>query len=329
MGNTALKNTNITDAGRQDMFWVFPEELKVVEKKDANLYDKRIEKPLDETMVESIMKTGVLQTMIVRKDGRDLFVVDGKQRRAHAIEANKRLVGEDRQPVRVPVMLRVEKTDVAYFEVQITSNAIRQDDDTVTNAENVLFYMNRFGKTADEAAKTWGKTTVTIRSWLRLMELTDTVRDAVRKGDLSANDAVKNLADVARDEQDAALTRYLESAPTTRKGKKTRDGNGAPAKKISPISRLRTIYRSEVIMATLDKKTRLVIEYLYDKATMGDLMATLPDTAEAITAAKAPKAKKAKEPKVAKASKKAAASTNHAPRVSGSARRVSGAVARR
>lgn len=75
--------------GRGDTLNFRPEDLKVITDAKHPLYDARVERPVDEAMVLSIMSLGIIEPLVIARDGESVYVVDGRQRRLNAIEANK------------------------------------------------------------------------------------------------------------------------------------------------------------------------------------------------------------------------------------------------
>ena len=84
---------------------------------------------------------------------------------------------------------------------------------------------------------------------------------------------MKSLGKLDRDEQVKSLPALIESAPT----KRSRGGKDEkPKKKVSPVGRLRTIYRSEDIMSALSKREQALIGWIFGKVTKGDLVESIP-----------------------------------------------------
>ena len=264
------KKTSI-DAPRGNLFLMEPEDLVLITDKKHPLYDPRVEWPVSDSMVASVMAKGVIEPVIVRKEGNEIVVIDGRQRTKAAKEANKRLRSEGAPTVRVPVIIRREG-DTEAFSTSVVLNEIRQADDVLTKAEKAQRLLN-MGRSEKEVAADFGVTTVSIKNWLAVLELAPEVRKAVKDEKISAHDAVKSLGKLDRDEQVKSLPALIESAPT----KRSRGGKDEkPKKKVSPVGRLRTIYRSEEIMGALSKREQALIGWIFGKVTKGDLVESIP-----------------------------------------------------
>ena len=304
MGKTAIPGASRAGG---TIFTIAPEKLTIITDKNHPLYDPRIERRLTDEFIDSIVARGVIEAIILHKDGDKFVVTAGRRRTRGAIAANKILVARGLPPVQVPVRLRNED-DVDAFETNIITNAQREDDDVITNAENSVRYMRQFGRSEDQAAKIWGVKPATIKLWSRAMELVPEVRQAVREGLLSFHDAIKNLAGVSRSEQVAALARFIASSPTALRTANTAaeaaegedgdsedgdDGEGGErserakvARPDSPLVRLRRLYRSEEALAALSPRERLLVEWVFGEVSMTELSEKNSELATALTRAK-------------------------------------------
>lgn len=197
---------------RLNAFGMDPNDLTIVglDTKDGPehpLYDPRVLAPLEESMVLSIMTHGVLEPVKVRKDGKAVEVVFGRRRVMHAREANKRLKKQGDEPIHVACMLERSK-DV--MGVSITENEIRKDDLLSAKAEKLVRYLAT-GKSEEDAAVAFGVTSQSIRNWLKISELDNSVVKAIDKGQIKAS-AAWNLAGLAREEQKQELEKLLSEA---------------------------------------------------------------------------------------------------------------------
>jgi ParB family chromosome partitioning protein len=203
------------DAPRGNTFLMDPEALTIVSDPAHPLYDERIHLPLDERMIRSIMKHGVRQAVNVRKNEEAIEVVDGRQRVRHAIEANRRLIKEGAEPVRIKVMLE-RGTDADMAGLGVVLNVHRRDDDLMTKAKKAQRLLD-LGKTDEEVEIDFGITRQTLRGWQNLLEASPVVQKAVAAGDVSAS-AAAVIAKLPRADQAAKLAELKAGAPI--KGKR-------------------------------------------------------------------------------------------------------------
>ncbi len=195
--------------------WLFPpEDLTIIgldtDDTDSHaLYDSRIHLPVDPAMVASIAFDGIKQPILIRKNGTRVEVVVGRQRVRAAREANKLLLEQGKEPVRVPA-LPARGEDHDLFGVMITENEIRRGDDPLTKAYKLQKYLN-MGRTNEEAMVRFGVSAMTISNWLNLLELHPKVQALVKQSKL-ASSAVLIFKDLPLEDQPAAAEAALNIA---------------------------------------------------------------------------------------------------------------------
>lgn len=222
-----MASKQIVEAPTGKHFLMFPNELVIIgldtsQGEEHPLYDTRIHLPVDEGMVLNIDHYGVLQPVVVRKQGDRVEVVAGRQRVRAAREVNKRRaasgVGE---PLRVPVLFN-KSTDSVLAGVQISENEVRRGDSPLDKAKKAQ-RLRAQGHSEDQIALAFGVGVQTIENWSRMLDLTPAVQAAVEAGDMTATAAVK-LADVAPEQQDAIVA-AVQAAPKEGKGRKKKAGD--------------------------------------------------------------------------------------------------------
>lgn len=120
----ALKAAGI-DSGRTDLTMVAPEALTVITDPAHPLYDPSVNLPLDEVLIASIGKHGVMKAIEVQRDGEDgkgvpiIIVSAGRQRTRNACEWNRR--NPDKR-VRVPIV-QARGNDLSAVLRAIAENA--------------------------------------------------------------------------------------------------------------------------------------------------------------------------------------------------------------
>lgn len=207
--------SKIDGATRSNCYNFNPQDLILVNDKNHPLYDPRINLPLDEALVRNISVNGVIEPVVVAKEGDQVYVVDGRQRVRAAMEANKRLEREGKEPIKVTCVIR-RGNESDLFGVSISANENRQDDTPLGKATKCQRYMN-MGRTEEEAAITFGVTPNCVRQWMKVLECSTVVRKAVEEGKIAAS-AAAQLADLDSDEQESALASAIEDG--AKNGKK-------------------------------------------------------------------------------------------------------------
>lgn len=193
---------------RGQTFYFEPGTLTIVSDKRHPLYDPRVELPVSEAMVQSIMAHGVIEPVVVRKNGLSkagkpiVEVIDGRQRVRATAEANKRLRKNGQEPIRVPTVFR--RSDESDAEsCAIAANEIRFSDDPVTRASKLSRYLER-GHSEQEAAAAFGLERRHVRELLKIAASSTAVKAALRKGEIGVGVA-KKLAEMPDTAQRKAL----------------------------------------------------------------------------------------------------------------------------
>lgn len=194
----------IADAKRLNAFGVDPDHLCVVgiDTKDKEgqhpLWDERIHLKVNEALVLNIMAMGVLEPVLVRKNGELLEVIDGRQRVLAARVANGRMRAAGLEPILVPCMVRRDDAKTA-LGVMISTNEQRIDDMPLTRARKAQRLLN-LGQDEDYVAQCFGLSVQQVKNLLSLLDLDERVQKAVERGELGATVATQ-LADLKHSDQ--------------------------------------------------------------------------------------------------------------------------------
>lgn len=198
---------------RSDVYWVNPSDLVIIgrDTKHKNgehpLWDERAAAILDEKMIANIMVYGVISPIVCNRNGKDLEVIEGRQRTLCAREANARLAAEGKEELTVPITLK-KGDSKNLFGIMVSSNAIRKSELLLDNAAKACRAIENFGKSREEAAIDFGVTTAAIANWLKINELHPQVKAAIREEKISAKTALL-LADLKREDQTVQLAKIL------------------------------------------------------------------------------------------------------------------------
>lgn len=133
-------------------------------------------------LAESLRAKGVLQAILVRPDPKDRasFQIIAGERRWRAAK----LAGL----TTIPAVVR-EVDELELLEVGIIENVQRADLNPIEEAEAYGALMKRFGRTQESLATSVGKSRAHIANTLRLLKLSDTAREHLRSGSVSAGHA--------------------------------------------------------------------------------------------------------------------------------------------
>ena len=226
----------------------------------TNQYQPRTsfdQKKLEE-LAESIKKHGVIQPVLVRKDGKGFELVAGERRfRAAKLAKLKK----------IPVVVS-NISDVQSLEIAILENIQREDLNPLEVAKGYQRLKDEFGYTQEAVAKSVGKPRSSVANSLRLLTLSPKIQDEIDKGVISEGHA-KVLLSVDGVKAEQLLMRIIsenlsvrdlekqitESSPqTSKKEKKSRD-------ELNLESALSSRIGSKVTIEDKDGKGKMVIKY--------------------------------------------------------------------
>jgi ParB family transcriptional regulator, chromosome partitioning protein len=212
-------------------------------------------------LAESIKQHGVVQPLIVQKDGNTYKIVAGERRwRA------SRLAGLQN----VPVIIR-ELSNKQVMEIALIENLQREDLNPIEEAEAYERLMEEFGMTQEEISATVGKSRPAIANSVRLLSLQDKIKNMVISGEISSGHArtilsledreiqLKAVEEVVKKELNVRETELLVKRLTTKKaGKKSK---AADIEYLALEERFREIFGTKVKIINNKKTGKILIEY--------------------------------------------------------------------
>ena len=133
-----------------------------------------------EELSKSIRRTGILQPVLVSREGGRYRIVAGERRVRAA-----RLAGLSE----VPVIVREGVTDRDQLLLALVENLQRKDLTILEEAEAYRHLKDDFGLTQEDVAERVGKDRATVANALRLLKLAAPVRELLEAGGLSAGHA--------------------------------------------------------------------------------------------------------------------------------------------
>ncbi len=218
------------EGSRRSLFLLTPEEVVIIglDTEDGPshpLYDERIHLPLAEMTVLDIMNRGVIEPIVVKKDGDRAIVTDGRRRVMHAREVNRRVkAAGGTNFVKIPVLPPEKGTDGVLMGLMIALNEHREEDTPINRAKKIQRYLH-LGHSDAETAQTFKMSESTLKNTLSLLDLVPEVQALVVSGDLGLTRAY-SLAKLESSKQIAAVQERSVAKTAQKKtpGKRTLDG---------------------------------------------------------------------------------------------------------
>lgn len=128
----------------------------------------------------SIRERGIIQPIVVRALQGDNFEIIAGERRWRAAQR----AGLHDVPIAI-----VEANDAQSLEYAIIENVQRADLNPIEEASGYLALINDFNRTQDEVAQIVGKSRPHVANTIRLLKLSEPVKQLVRAGKISAGHA--------------------------------------------------------------------------------------------------------------------------------------------
>ncbi len=201
--------TAFPGVSRYTGFDFYPEELTIITDPSHELFDERALESFKETLVASIMAIGLVEPVIIRKNGRDengvpiAEVLVGRHRVKAIAEVNRRLELAGKPRMKVRTIQLSENDEKELIKAIISENEIRFPDPPSIKARKLYRLIQR-GATEQEAATTFGIKIAECKKLLKLMELHKDAATAIDEGRLSLSAASK-LVGLSRSEQKKLL----------------------------------------------------------------------------------------------------------------------------
>jgi ParB family chromosome partitioning protein len=167
---------------------------------------KRFDEARLEELAASIREHGVVEPILVRRNGQRYRIVAGERRWRAAQRAGLK---------EIPALVR-EATDAQAFELALVENLQRADLNAIEEAEAYQALVDEHGLTQEQVAERVGKDRSSVANALRLLKLPDDVREAVSGGRLEMGHARALLGLDGADAIRRAAGRVLRDALSVR-----------------------------------------------------------------------------------------------------------------
>jgi ParB family chromosome partitioning protein len=210
-------------------------------------------------LTESIRSSGVIQPIVVRRDGDEYELIAG-ERRWRAAKA----AGLDR----IPAVVR-EVTNAQSLELALVENLLREDLNPIEAAEGYRQLLADFGWTQEQLGQRIGKDRSSIANALRLLKLPAPIQDDLRSARLTMGHALSLLSLTSPEEQlklrDQILAHSWSVRATEADVKTRRFVDGAPRRHSAELAAveqaLQRALMTRVRIVGNDRRGRIEIVY--------------------------------------------------------------------
>jgi ParB family chromosome partitioning protein len=167
---------------------------------------KRFDEESLQELADSIIEQGLMQPIIVRKSENNFEIIAGERRWRAA-----KLAKVDT----IPVIVR-DINDRTASIIALIENMQRVDLSAIEEADGIKKMIDEFGMTHEEASDAVGKSRSAVSNLLRLLQLTDFVKDKLNLGDIDMGHA-RALISLSADQQNMVCQKIINEKLSVRK----------------------------------------------------------------------------------------------------------------
>ena len=167
---------------------------------------KRFDEESLQELADSIIEQGLMQPVIVRKSDNNFEIIAGERRWRAA-----KLAKLDT----IPVIVR-DINDRTASIIALIENMQRVDLSSIEEAEGIKKMIDEFGMTHAEASDAVGKSRSAVSNLLRLLQLTDFVKDKLNLGHIDMGHA-RALISLSADQQNMVCQKIINEKLSVRK----------------------------------------------------------------------------------------------------------------
>lgn len=176
---------------------------------------------------DSIKEKGILQPLLLRRQGDKYEIIAGERRWRAAQKAGLE---------KVPAIIK-DMSDKEVLEVALVENLLRENLSAIEEAEGFQRLIDEFSHTQEALSQIVGKSRSHVANTLRLLALPDSIKELIKEGKLSAGHArcligLENAEELAKAiiQKDLSV-RQVEELVARLKDKKDKPEEKKPVKK--------------------------------------------------------------------------------------------------
>ena len=199
-----------------------------------------------EELSESIKKYGVIQPIIVRKDG-DIYTIIAGERRWRACK--------NADVKSIPCIVRdIENKNAS--EIALIENIQREDLNPVDEANAYEFIMDRYGITQEEVSNIVGKSRVYVTNMMRLSNLDEYVKSKIVSNEITAGHG-RAMLSLSAEGQAAMTDKIIKENLSVRDVEKLVRDTKKPGRKAVPEKDKYIVYIEELLSERFSSKVQI------------------------------------------------------------------------
>lgn len=236
-GIDALIPAAFDDEGSGEILEVNPNDIRPNPYQPRQIFDDEKIRELAASMVEH----GVIQPLIVRREGSGYQLVAGERRLRAALEAGLE---------KIPVVVR-SISDREAMEISLVENLQREDLGALEEAEAYKRLSEEFGLTQSDISQRVGKSRSEVANTMRLLRLEPEVKQLINQGKISGGHG-RALVGLPRERQVKLAETIVDKGLSVRSIEEVVSSSPAKkAKKRSAPSATRVKEAEEILTAAL------------------------------------------------------------------------------
>ena len=197
-------------------------------------------------LTESIKKYGVIQPIIVRKDGDFFTIIAGERRWRACKNANIKTM---------PCIVRdIENRNAS--EIALIENIQREDLNPIDEANAYEYIMERYGITQEQVSSIVGKSRVYVTNIMRLSNLDDYVKDKIVKNLISAGHG-RAILSLEKEKQKSITDIITRDNLSVRDVEKLVRASKKPGRKTKPEKDKYIVYLEEMLTDRFSSKVNI------------------------------------------------------------------------
>lgn len=200
---------------------------------------------LDE-LTESIKKYGVIQPIILRKEGELYTIIAGERRWRACKNANIKTI---------PSIVRdIENRNAS--EIALIENIQREDLNPIDEANAYEFVMDRYGITQEQVSNIVGKSRVYVTNIIRLTNLDEYVKDKIIKNFITAGHG-RAILSLEKEKQKSLTDIIIRDNLSVRDVEKLVRSSKKPRRKVKAEKDKYIVYLEELLMERFSARVNI------------------------------------------------------------------------